>query len=620
MKLLYISVFSAFIATLFPAFSLAHKDIPVPTHPQTLESTIPSISINSNSGNTPWTRLTFNNKPKSFQFAVVTDRTGGARKKVFEDAINKLNLLQPEFVVSVGDLIEGGTENRNQILAEWNEFDGFVNNLKMPFFYVAGNHDYSNPVMADIWKERYGPSYYYFVYKDVLFVMMNSNDGGGVNRISEKQIAWLSEVLNSHPEPKWTLLFIHAPLWDRENEDHWPQVDKLLQNRKYTVFAGHHHSYVKQQRYGHNYFTLATTGGGSSLRGNRYGEFDHVLWVTITEDGPILANLMLSGIWPDDIRDEELRSKQKQLIDSEALSLPPLYYRGQFHDGVSELRLSNKSDTPYQLELTFNQIDNVLLLSERQKNITVLSNEVKVVPIQIVSPDPIIEDKKIVRMDWKLSFEHHTQQIEYEGDKELLLVKELPIKESSELNVEIDGDLAEWKGESFQTDSAPPMLDLLMDKNDWKGNEDASFEWAIIISGQQLLFAINIKDDHIVRTQGNGGYQQDNVQLAIDVGQKFVISLFPPHGEYETLLNDKQPTPKGIQYHAIETDKGYSVEISIPIKALNKTNDGKWDSIKTNIAQIDIDPQEKFFVQREWKPTWPWPNQTPEAIGILYRK
>ncbi len=51
----------------------------------------------------PWTDLDLNNRPENFQFAIVTDRTGGHRPGVFPSACRKLNLLQPEFVMSVGD-------------------------------------------------------------------------------------------------------------------------------------------------------------------------------------------------------------------------------------------------------------------------------------------------------------------------------------------------------------------------------------------------------------------------------------------------------------------------------------------------------------------------------------
>src|SRR6059058_5864803 len=54
----------------------------------------------------PWNHLRLNNDPSVFRFAIVTDRTGGARPGVFERAVEQLNWLQPEFVVSVGDLIQ----------------------------------------------------------------------------------------------------------------------------------------------------------------------------------------------------------------------------------------------------------------------------------------------------------------------------------------------------------------------------------------------------------------------------------------------------------------------------------------------------------------------------------
>ena len=82
----------------------------------------------------PWTHLQLANDPEDFQFAIVTDRTGGHRPGVFPDAVRKLNLLQPEFVMSVGDLIEGYTEDRAVLRTQWEEFVGFVDALDMPFF------------------------------------------------------------------------------------------------------------------------------------------------------------------------------------------------------------------------------------------------------------------------------------------------------------------------------------------------------------------------------------------------------------------------------------------------------------------------------------------------------
>ena len=62
----------------------------------------------------PWTHLKVNNDADDFQFAIVSDRTGGHRAKIFSRAVEQLNLLQPEFVLSVGDLIEGYTTDRKK--------------------------------------------------------------------------------------------------------------------------------------------------------------------------------------------------------------------------------------------------------------------------------------------------------------------------------------------------------------------------------------------------------------------------------------------------------------------------------------------------------------------------
>ena len=52
----------------------------------------------------PVTSKSFNDNADKLQFAIVSDLWGGNRPGVFDDAVDKLNLLQPQFVISVGDL------------------------------------------------------------------------------------------------------------------------------------------------------------------------------------------------------------------------------------------------------------------------------------------------------------------------------------------------------------------------------------------------------------------------------------------------------------------------------------------------------------------------------------
>jgi hypothetical protein len=263
----------------------------------------PGLQITSESRN-PWTHLRMNNDPQEFQFVIVSDRTGGHREKIFSKAVEQINLLQPEFVLSVGDLIEGYTTDKDKIAAQWREFQDFTVRLQMPFFYVVGNHDIANTTMEKIWEEKFGRRYYHFAYKGVLFLMLCTEDPPGKASISKTQADYVKKVLEENKEARWTIVSLHQPIWRDADLDKngWAEVEKLLVGRNYTVFAGHVHRYQHTVRQGMHYYQLATTGGGSRLRGVKYGEFDHVVWVTMKKTGPVLANIMLDGIYPDDLQ------------------------------------------------------------------------------------------------------------------------------------------------------------------------------------------------------------------------------------------------------------------------------------------------------------------------------
>ncbi|MEL6737876.1 MAG: metallophosphoesterase [Pseudomonadota bacterium] len=290
----------------------------------------------------PWTSLEALDAEARFHFVVVSDRTGNHRPGVWQEAMDKIDLMQPAFVVSVGDLIEGYTEDRRQLKREWDEIDAMIKTLDAPFFYVSGNHDYSTEVMAQVWAERLGASYYSFKYKGALFVVLNSalfdregiegygKRGGDWAKDQAAQLAWLDETLKTNEDARWTFMFMHRPYWlenwvkppvDPETgerpklpatgpwETHkirppeWAKVEEMLGARPYTLFAWHEHVYEYDETPGvpHQHrIRLASTGGASGLRGVDYGSFDHFVWVTMTDDGPVIANVLLDGVLPKD--------------------------------------------------------------------------------------------------------------------------------------------------------------------------------------------------------------------------------------------------------------------------------------------------------------------------------
>jgi hypothetical protein len=205
----------------------------------------------------------------------------------------------------------GGNKKPKQLDAEWAEFDGYVKQLQMPFFYVPGNHDVGNPTTSKLWQERYGRQWYHFVYRRVLFLCLNSDDPPGSASLGNEQLAYAKKALADNSDVRWTVVALHKPIWTYGNlgKRGWLDVEKALADRPYTVFCGHVHRYQKFVRQGRNYYQLATTGGGSKMRGVAYGEFDHIVWVTMKKDGPVLANVLLDSVLPDDLREPESSEK-----------------------------------------------------------------------------------------------------------------------------------------------------------------------------------------------------------------------------------------------------------------------------------------------------------------------
>ncbi len=310
----------------------------------------------------PWTRLNFNDDPAHFQFVVVSDRTGGVRPGVFEEATRKINLLQPEFVISVGDLITGQTTNRAQREVEWQEFNGFVDQLEMPFFYVPGNHDISNPLMVEEWIKRFGQPWYHFVYHDVLILCLDTEDPPPTH-ISPAQQAYAAQALAANPNVRWTLVFMHKPLWDYPEDTGWASIEALLAKRRHTVLAGHRHTYTKFERNNTSYIVLGTTGGGSKLRGRAFGEFDQVAWVTMTDQGPRIANLLLDGIWDENILTQPMVQTMRTALAGKAVRSEPLFVKGEFRGGLTfpgamaKLEISNDADIPMKFSARFNSTD-----------------------------------------------------------------------------------------------------------------------------------------------------------------------------------------------------------------------------------------------------------------------
>lgn len=369
-----------------------------------------AIQRQTERGASPWTQTGFKNDPNHFQFLVVSDRTGGMRPGVFEEAVRKINLLQPEFVMSVGDLIMGNTTNQARLDAEWEEFIGFVEQLEMPFFFVPGNHDITNPFMEQEWIKRFGRLWYHFVYREVLFLCLDTEDPPPT-RMSQAQRDYVAKALAENPKVRWTLVFMHKPLWDYAEDTGWAAIEALLRGRPHTVIAGHRHNYTRFERNDSSYIVLATTGGGSKLRGRAFGEFDQVVWVTMTDQGPRIANLLLDGIWDEHLRTQEMADVMRHALSGKALVSEPLFVKGQYRGGPTfpgasaRLEVVNEAEIPMKFRARFHSTDHVHVRPALAE-LTVAPKSTSTIVVRFEVSAPVsVSDLAPLAADWTMIYE-----------------------------------------------------------------------------------------------------------------------------------------------------------------------------------------------------------------------
>jgi hypothetical protein len=518
-----------------------------------------------------------NNDPAEFQFAIMGDRTGGMRAGVFEIAARKVNLLQPEFVLSVGDLIDGYTTDPDVWNAQYEEFDAIIDQLEMKFYYVPGNHDISNPDLDRVWRERRGSPWYTFVYKGVLFVALHTEDrkGGG---LGPRQLDDLKTALERHQDVRWTLLFMHRPLWSYGNQAGYEQIEEALGDRPYTLFSGHHHHYLYSKHNGRDHYVLATSGGGSYLRGVEFGEFDHITWVTMKKNGPVVAHLELDGIHDKELVTDENNALIQALRQGTWMSTQPVVSE---EESVLELdamvtfenreeapmRVFGRLDSDQGVRFIPSEVDLVIAPGERLDWPVTLRPAVGVegeIGVEGVTdatePDRISIDRlNQTGLSIELSAEYEVPaptaaaipaaaanptSAADPSDDISTVRRSLPARamfrmdwlhklQIHDVSITIDADLSDWNQGAASDPTTAPFIAPTTDKHaaewftvrrpvfthedwDWRGPEDGQFRFGVRLTQEYLYLAIEAEDERILRpATGPLAEHQDQFYLHI---------------------------------------------------------------------------------------------------------
>ena len=580
---------------------------------------VDKVKISINPSTNPWTHLNFQNNPHDFQFAVVSDRTGGVRPGVFKKAVKKLNLLQPEFVISVGDLIPGFDRKNDVLDQQWMEFDEIVEQLEMPFFYVPGNHDIFNETATEKWIQRYGRSYYHFVYKNVLFLCLNTEDPPS-SHISNRQIEYISKTLEENHDVRWTLLFLHKPFWDYyATETNWEEVESLLNGRQYTVFAGHLHRYRKCIRNDQRYLTLATTGGGSDLLGPRFGSFDHIVWVTMTAEGPRIANLSLDGIHDENV------AMLSSFTREEVLKTAPIFNEQSLFEKTStQIQIKNDQEFPLKMRIIFKKNIHVRPISEILERVLEPHSEEQV-KIEIVASDQPVPVYKIAPLVlyWSGVFKiPDKHDVEVDGTGRIVFNRLLQVTQSN-TSIAVDGRLDEWESMPFVCEK-PSLIQNgkgNLDSSSWDGPNDSSFRFNVSYDDNYIYIIVKVIDDKIISVPTGEPWAQDGIEVRVDARPHFkqsigrgrsgknmknfpVIMLGLGEKTKEMVLNRQDLLPTETQAVCLKTDFGYVSEIAFPVSYLNEHGGKQWDTFRLNIAVNDYDDPDDNGSRIWWHPDW----------------
>lgn len=189
------------------------------------------------------------------QFGMFENDKGFEKETLlYEKAVEKINNLNPDFVVITGDFV-----NNSNSTAQIKEFKRITAKIdpKIPVYYTPGNHDLGqNPDEESIRKyiKNYGSDKFSFIHKGSAFIGFNSSViKAKLVKPEEEQYNWLVKKLKESQHAQHIILFCHYPFFNKTVDEptaysnidldcREKYLDLFNNNNVEAVFSGHYHN------------------------------------------------------------------------------------------------------------------------------------------------------------------------------------------------------------------------------------------------------------------------------------------------------------------------------------------------------------------------------------------
>lgn len=213
--------------------------------------------------------------PGEFTFVQIADTQigmGGYEHDIemLERAVEQINVLDPDFVIICGDLVEQPRDDKT-----YDDLLSVCSGFNMPVHYLTGNHDTGNtvsPENLDYYRNKIGPDYYRFDNKGYTFLAINTQywNGGPPEEIAAHD-EWLgNELRSAKSDNRPVIVAGHYPLYTvnpLEGEHYFnvppePRTEWLHAFYHYGVEAylsGHAHKSIENEYMAMQLITAATT-------------------------------------------------------------------------------------------------------------------------------------------------------------------------------------------------------------------------------------------------------------------------------------------------------------------------------------------------------------------------